>query len=121
MGCKGDEGWSYVTGPDKTGLDKTGLITLFCISRNTNFNIQCTVLLWWLDIEYACILRTPLYGHRYTSPVKYQLEPEVVLMRSAIESYSCSKIEKPFVYRRRFLLHYCQRHSDHRSADTVII
>ena len=51
MGCKGDEGWSYVTGPDKTGLN-----ALFCISRNTNFNIQCTVLLWWLDTVTPDIL-----------------------------------------------------------------
>ena len=51
MGCKVDEGWSYVTGPDKTGL-----IALFCISRNTNFNIQCTVLLWWLDTVTPDIL-----------------------------------------------------------------
>ena len=42
---------SYVTGPDKTGL-----IALFCISRNTNFNIQCTVLLWWLDTVTPDIL-----------------------------------------------------------------
>ena len=31
------------------GPDKTGLIALFCISRNMDFNIECTVLLWWLD------------------------------------------------------------------------
>ena len=41
----------YVTGPDKTGL-----ITLFCISRNMNFNIECTVLLWWLDTVTPDIL-----------------------------------------------------------------
>ena len=39
-----------------TGPDKTGLIALFCISRNTNFNIQCTVLLWWLDTVTPDIL-----------------------------------------------------------------
>ena len=32
-----------------TGPDKTGLIAIFCISRNTDFNIECTVLLTWLD------------------------------------------------------------------------
>ena len=42
---------AYVTGPDKTGL-----IALFCISRNTNFNIECTVLLWWLDTVTPDIL-----------------------------------------------------------------
>ena len=42
---------SNVTGPDKTGL-----IALFCISRNTNFNIECTVLLWWLDTVTPDIL-----------------------------------------------------------------
>ena len=42
---------TFVTGPDKTGL-----IALFCISRNTNFNIQCTVLLWWLDTVTPDIL-----------------------------------------------------------------
>ena len=42
---------SYVTGPDKTGL-----IALFCISRNTIFNIECTVLLWWLDTVTPDIL-----------------------------------------------------------------
>ena len=41
----------YVTGPDKTGL-----IALFCISRNTIFNIECTVLLWWLDTVTPDIL-----------------------------------------------------------------
>ena len=41
----------YVTRPDKTGL-----IALFCISRNTNFNIECTVLLWWLDAVTPDIL-----------------------------------------------------------------
>ena len=41
----------YVTGPDKTDL-----ITLFCISRNTDFNIECTVLLWWLDTVTPDIL-----------------------------------------------------------------
>ena len=41
----------YVTEPDKTGL-----IALFCISRNTIFNIECTVLLWWLDTVTADIL-----------------------------------------------------------------
>ena len=41
----------YVTGPDKTGL-----IALFCISRNTDFNIECTVLLWWLDTVTPDIL-----------------------------------------------------------------
>ena len=46
-----DEGWSYVTGHDKTGL-----IALFCISRNTNFNIECTVPLWWLDTVTPDIL-----------------------------------------------------------------
>ena len=51
MGCKVDEGWSYVTGPDKTGL-----IALFCISGNTVFNIECTVLLWWLDTVTPDIL-----------------------------------------------------------------
>ena len=39
-----------------TGPDKTGLIALFCISRNTNFNIECTVLLWWLDTVTPDIL-----------------------------------------------------------------
>ena len=51
MGCQVDEGWSYVTGPDKTGL-----IALFCISRNTIFNIECTVLLSWLDAVMPDIL-----------------------------------------------------------------
>ena len=41
----------YVTGPDKTGL-----IALFCILRNTIFNIECTVLLWWLDTVTPDIL-----------------------------------------------------------------
>ena len=41
----------YVTGPDKTGL-----IALFCISRNTIFNIECTVLIWWLDTVTPDIL-----------------------------------------------------------------
>ena len=41
----------YVTGPDKAGL-----IALFCISRNTNSNIKCTVLLWWLDTVTPDIL-----------------------------------------------------------------
>ena len=41
----------YVTGPDKTGL-----IALFCISRNTIFDIECTVLLWWLDTVTPDIL-----------------------------------------------------------------
>ena len=74
MGCKGDEGWSYVVSRGQTaifyrafrpretrsyvtGPDKTSLIALFCISRNTNFNIQCTVLLWWLDIVTPDILQ----------------------------------------------------------------
>ena len=39
-----------------TGPDKTGLIALFCISRNTDFNIECTVLLWWLDTVTPDIL-----------------------------------------------------------------
>ena len=39
-----------------TGPDKTGLIALFCISRNTIFNIECTVLLWWLDTVTPDIL-----------------------------------------------------------------
>ena len=38
------------------GPDKTGLIALFCISRNTNFNIECTVLLCWLDTVTPDIL-----------------------------------------------------------------
>ena len=42
---------TYVTGPEKTGL-----IALFCISRNTNFNIECAVLLWWLDTVTPDIL-----------------------------------------------------------------
>ena len=42
---------TYVTGPDKTGL-----IALFCITRNTNFNIEYTVLLWWLDTVMPDIL-----------------------------------------------------------------
>ena len=42
---------TYVTGPDKTGL-----IALFCISRNTIFNIECTVLIWWLDTVTPDIL-----------------------------------------------------------------
>ena len=46
-----NENTIYVTGPDKTGL-----IALFCISRNTNFNIECTVLLWWLDTVTPDIL-----------------------------------------------------------------
>ena len=41
----------YVTGPDKTSL-----ITLFCISRNTDFNIEWTVLLRWLDTVTPDIL-----------------------------------------------------------------
>ena len=39
-----------------TGPDKTGLIALFCISRNTDFNIECTILLWWLDTVTPDIL-----------------------------------------------------------------
>ena len=42
--------------PNVTGPEKTGLIALFCISRNTNFNIECTVLLWWLDTVTPDIL-----------------------------------------------------------------
>ena len=39
-----------------TGLDKTYLIALFCISRNTDFIIEYTVLLWWLDTVMPHIL-----------------------------------------------------------------
>ena len=35
-----------------TGPDKTGLIALFCISRNTDFNIE----FWWLDAVTPDIL-----------------------------------------------------------------
>ena len=52
----------YVTGPDKTGL-----IALFCISRNTNFNIECTVLLWWLDTVMPDILYNKCSYIRYSS------------------------------------------------------
>ena len=39
-----------------TRPDKTGLIALFCILRRTDFNIECTVLLWWLDTVTPDIL-----------------------------------------------------------------
>ena len=39
-----------------TGPDKIGPIALFCISRNTDFNIECTILLWWLDTVTPDIL-----------------------------------------------------------------
>ena len=46
-----NEKFKYVTGPDKTGL-----IALFCILKNTDFNTECTVLLWWLDTVMPDIL-----------------------------------------------------------------
>ena len=72
-------------------------------------------------VEYACVLRTPLHGHRYTTRSTNQLEPEAVVIQSTNQSCSCNEVLESFLYQSRFCRHNYQLYSDHRFAETAII